>query len=43
MKLSYLDTIQTQKTERIKELLLIPCGESTEKMCLPERFHFLKA
>ena len=34
MKLSYLDPIQTQKTERIKELLLIPSEERTEKMCL---------
>ena len=34
MKLSYLDPIQTQKTERIKELLMIPSAERTEKMCL---------
>ena len=34
MKLSYLDPIQTQKTERIKELLMVPSEERTEKMCL---------
>ena len=34
MKLSYLDPIQTQKTERIKELLTVPAEERTEKMCL---------
>ena len=34
MKLSFLDPIQTQKTERTKELLLVPTEERTEKMCL---------
>ena len=34
MKLSYLDPIQTQKTERIKELLNVPAEDRTEKMCL---------
>ena len=34
MKPSYLDPIQTQKTEHIKELLSVPSEERTEKMCL---------
>jgi CRP-like cAMP-binding protein len=34
MKPSYLDPIQAQKIERIKELLKVPCEERTEKMCL---------
>ena len=34
MKPSYLDPIQAQKIERIKELLKVPCKERTEKMCL---------
>ena len=34
MKPSYLDPIQAQKVERIKDLLEIPSEERTEKMCL---------
>ena len=34
MKLSYLDPIQKQKTENIKELLMVPSEELTEKMFL---------
>lgn len=34
MKNAYVDPIQNQKIERIKELLEVPCEERTEKMCL---------
>lgn len=34
MKNAYIDPIQNQKIERIKELLDVPCEERTEKMCL---------
>ena len=34
MKNAYIDPIQKQKIERIKELLDVPCEERTEKMCL---------